>query len=69
MKDSKTSKKDTESKDGKKQKKEKVVLKDVNGNELKRPLSAYLLYNNFRRPILKAEHTGNFTIFCWLSLV
>jgi hypothetical protein len=60
MKDSKTSKKDTESKDGKKQKKEKVVLKDVNGNELKRPLSAYLLYNNFRRPILKAEHTGNF---------
>ena len=60
MKDSKTSKKDTESKDGKKQKKEKVVLKDVNGNELKRPLSAYLLYNNFRRPILKAEHPGNF---------
>jgi hypothetical protein len=33
-------------------------LRDANGNELKRPLTAYLLYNNFRRPILKAEHVG-----------
>lgn len=44
--------------DGKKIKKEKVILRDANGNELKRPLTAYLLYNNFRRPILKAEHVG-----------
>jgi hypothetical protein len=44
--------------DGKKQKKEKVQLKDANGNDLKRPLTAYMLYNNFRRPILKEEHPG-----------
>jgi hypothetical protein len=29
---------------------------DADGNELKRPLSAYMLYNNHRRPILRAEH-------------
>ena len=29
---------------------------DADGNEIKRPLSAYLLYNNHRRPVLKAEH-------------
>jgi hypothetical protein len=28
----------------------------VNGNELKRPLSAYMLYNNHRRPVLRQEH-------------
>ena len=59
--------------DGKKQKKERVVLKDANGNDLKRPLTAYMLYNNFRRPILKEEHPGKFTrnnlrVFADLSL-
>lgn len=29
---------------------------DANGNELKRPLSAYMLYNNHRRPVLRNEH-------------
>ena len=27
-------------------------------NELKRPLSAFMLYNNFRRPTLRGEHPG-----------
>jgi len=31
-------------------------MKDANGNELKRPLSAYMLYNNHRRPTLRSEH-------------
>jgi hypothetical protein len=31
---------------------------DANGNELKRPLSAYMLYNNHRRPTLRSEHPG-----------
>lgn len=31
-------------------------MKDANGNELKRPLSAYMLYNNHRRPTLRQEH-------------
>jgi hypothetical protein len=38
----------------KKQKKQPLV--DQNGNELKRPLSAYMLFANFRRPILKQDH-------------
>jgi len=37
-------------------KKEKAAAVDNSGNELKRPLSAYMLYNNHRRPILRAEH-------------
>jgi hypothetical protein len=39
-------------------KKEKAVISDAQGNELKRPLSAYMLYNNHRRPTLRAEHPG-----------
>ena len=31
------------------------MLFDENGNELKRPLSAYALFCNFRRPTLKAD--------------
>ena len=32
--------------------KEKKVCKDADGNLVKRPLSAYMLLNNFRRPVL-----------------
>ena len=42
----------------KKEKKEKKVPTDAQGNELKRPLSAYMLYNNHRRPTLRTEHPG-----------
>jgi hypothetical protein len=38
--------------------KKRQPLKDENGNDLKRPLSAYMLYNNYRRPVLRAEHSG-----------
>lgn len=27
---------------------------------MKRPLSAYMLLNNFRRPVLQAEHPGKY---------
>lgn len=39
-------------------KKEKIVAQDAQGNELKKPLSAYMLYNNHRRPTLRLEHPG-----------
>ena len=42
----------------KKDKKKTQPLKDANGNDLKRPLSAYMLYNNYRRPVLRSEHPG-----------
>ena len=45
-------------KEEKKEKAKKKVVKDANGNELKRPLSAYMLYNNHRRPTLRTEHPG-----------
>ena len=45
-------------KEEKKDKAKKKVVKDANGNELKRPLSAYMLYNNHRRPTLRQEHPG-----------
>jgi len=45
-------------KEEKKEKIKKKVVKDANGNELKRPLSAYMLYNNHRRPTLRSEHPG-----------
>lgn len=41
-----------------KDKKHKEPLKDENGNELKRPQTAYMLFNNYRRPILRNEHPG-----------
>jgi hypothetical protein len=41
-----------------KDKKQKEPLKDENGNELKRPQTAYMLFNNYRRPILRNEHPG-----------
>lgn len=44
------------SKEEKKEKAKKKVMKDANGNEIKRPLSAYMLYNNHRRPTLRTEH-------------
>jgi len=37
-------------------------VKDINGNEVKRPLTAYMLFNNYRRPILRSEHPGKFQI-------
>lgn len=44
----------------KKKKKKNKEDKDKSGGEaLKRPLSAYMLYNNHRRPILKKEHASN----------
>ena len=46
------------SKEEKKEKPKKKTPKDINGNELKRPLSAYMLYNNHRRPVLRQEHPG-----------
>ena len=49
-----------QSKEEKKEKAKKKVMKDANGNELKRPLSAYMLYNNHRRPTLRTEHPGKF---------
>jgi hypothetical protein len=56
--DSKNSKGGKDEKDKKKKKKSKDD-KDKNGVEgLKRPLSAYMLFNNYRRPILKKEHTS-----------
>ena len=48
----------TASKDEKNEKAKKKILVDADGNEIKRPLSAYMLYNNHRRPILRAEHPG-----------
>lgn len=42
----------------KKKKKKTKEEKDKNGDGLKRPLSAYMLFNNHRRPILKKEHQG-----------
>ena len=35
-------------------------MKDINGNEVKRPLTAYMLFNNYRRPMLHSEHPGSF---------
>ena len=49
-----------QSKEEKKEKAKKKVVKDANGNELKRPLSAYMLYNNHRRPTLRSEHPGKY---------
>lgn len=47
-------------------------MKDINGNEVKRPLTAYMLFNNYRRPMLRSEHPGKFkilfTIYLDLSL-
>lgn len=45
-------------KEEKKEKAKKKVIRDANGNEIKRPLSAYMLYNNHRRPTLRTEHPG-----------
>lgn len=39
----------------KKKKKKAKELKDANGDDLKKPLTAYMLFNNHRRPILKKE--------------
>lgn len=45
-----------DAKEEKKEKSKKKTPKDVHGNDLKRPLSAYMLYNNHRRPVLRQEH-------------
>ena len=41
-----------------KKSKNKKILREPNGEVVKRPLSAYMLYNNFRRPVLQGEHPG-----------
>lgn len=47
----------------KKKKKKSKEEKQKNGGEgLKRPLSAYMLFNNHRRPILKKEHPGKYNL-------
>ncbi len=35
-------------------------VKKENKDGIKKPLSAYMLYNNFRRPILRKEHPSRF---------
>ena len=43
--------------DSKKDKKaKKKASKEKNGDGLKRPPSAYMLYNNYRRPVLRQEN-------------
>ena len=44
----------------KKRKKTKEEKQKSEKEGIKRPLSAYMLYNNHRRPILKKEHPSNF---------
>ena len=44
----------------KKEKKTKKEKKDDNG--LKRPLSAYMLFNNSRRPLIKQDFPGKYFI-------
>ena len=39
-----------------KKKNKQKPSKDANGDDLKKPLTAYMLFNNHRRPILKKEH-------------
>jgi len=51
----KSSNKETKSEKSK-VKHQREVLKDANGNDLKRPLTAYMLFNNFRRPVLQKDH-------------
>ena len=46
-----------------KERKHKEILKDANGNDLKRPLTAYMLFNNFRRPVLQKDHPGKSPAF------
>lgn len=41
-----------------KDKKQKQPVKDEHGIELKRPQTAYMLFNNYRRPVLRSEHPG-----------
>lgn len=61
---SKSSKGSKDEKDKKKKKKSKDE-KAKNGTEgLKKPLSAYMLFNNYRRPILKKEHPSKYTAYC-----
>lgn len=46
----------------KKKKKKSKNDKELNGDgkdKIKKPLSAYMLYNNYRRPTLTNEHPGN----------
>ena len=63
-----TNKKDKDKKEKKSQ------IKDASGNDLKRPLSAYMLFNNYRRPVLRSEHPGKYKIknqhtYCLLDVL
>jgi hypothetical protein len=42
-------------------KKEKKEKKKKNDDGLKRPLSAYMLFNNYRRPMLRQQNPRKFT--------
>ena len=57
---SKAAKADAADKSEKSKDKKKTPLKDVNGNIVKKPLTAYMLFNNYRRPTLHSEHPGKF---------
>lgn len=50
--------KEPKEKKEKKTGKNKVYPLDSEGNSLKKPLSGYMLFNNFRRPLLQTEHPG-----------
>lgn len=50
---------DKASKKEKKKKKKKEKEESKNGDGIKRPLSAYMLYNNYRRPVLRKEFPSN----------
>jgi hypothetical protein len=47
---------DKKGKEVKKRKKRSKEEKKKNGDGIKKPLSAYMLYTNHRRPVIKGEH-------------
>lgn len=47
--------------DAKKNKKKSKSSKEGDDFGLKRPLSAYMLYNNYRRPLIKTENASKLT--------
>lgn len=50
-----------------KKKKEEKLKRAKEG--MKKPLSPYMLYNNFRRPVLKNDHPGKLLIILQAELV
>lgn len=48
--------------------KEKSSKKKDDDNGLKKPLSAYMLFNNFRRPVLRDEYPRKFLFGYWFQM-